>query len=326
MSTVPLASVTGSRMQSDPTERPFASVQSLRHHIIDDVCTGLGWAPDSRLRWLFMPLIWPGARQFAKVCSSFDRQVAEEGIAAAMRRVLTRFAQRVEVDGAEQIPAEGPLLVLANHPGTFDGVAISAVLGRNNLKILVWAWPLLCHLTATSDHMIFATSDPYQRMAVLHSVTNRLRGGDALLIFPTSDLDPDPDVQPGSAEALQRWSPSIGLILRRAPETRVLITIVSGVLAPKFLRHPLARLPKNVKRQRTVAEMLQMLQQLVVPRSLKLTPRVSFSKPLTLEELADGGGATGINRRVIAEAEAVLARHVSNRPGLEQRLAVGVPL
>jgi len=293
------------------------SVATLRHDLIEDVSTGLNWAPDSWLRLVFWPLMWIGAHLFARLCYRFDRQVAEAGIVAAMRGFLLHFARSVEVSGGELVPSEGPLLVLANHPGTFDSILVSAMLGRNDLQILAWGWPVLRRLPETSRHMIYATDDPHQRMGVFRSAIDRLRAGNALLIFPTSDLDPDPDAQAGSEEALQRWSTSIEMFLRQAPATRVQIAIMSGVLVPRFLRHPLARLPKTAKGRRTVAELLQMLQQLVLPRSLELVPRLSFSRLLTSEELTRRLDAAGIHQEIIAEAETLLTEHMTTpRPAL----------
>jgi hypothetical protein len=216
-------------------------------------------------------------------------------------------------------------LILANHPGTFDSIFVSAMLRRDDLQILAWGWPLLRRLPETSHHMIYATDDPHQRMSVFRAGIRRLQAGDALLIFPTSDLDPDPDAQTGSAEAFQRWSTSLGLFLRQVPETRVQIAIMSGVLVPRFLHHPLARLPKSVKSRRTVAELLQMLQQLVLPSTLQVTPRISFGRPLTLEELARVHGVPGIHQGIIVEAEAVLARHMAP-PRPPSRQLEGRPL
>jgi hypothetical protein len=284
---------------------------ALTHSIIEDVYTALNWAPESWLRPLFRPLAWLGAHRFARMCSRFDQRVAEAGIVSAMRSLLRNFARLVEVSGAEQIPAHGPLLILANHPGTFDSIFISAMLGRDDLQILAWGWPLLRRLPETSRHMIYATDDPYQRMGVLRESIRRLKAGNAVLIFPTSDLDPDPDAQAGSADAFRRWSTSIDLLLRQVPSARVQIAIISGVLVPRFLNHPLARLPKSDKGRRTVAELLQMLQQLVFPWSLQVVPRLSFGKPLSFEELAGREGALGVHQRMIAEAEAVLAAHMA---------------
>ena len=294
-----------------------ASVEALRRSTIEDVYTILGWAPDNLLRWLFLPLIWPGSHLFARGCSRFDNEVAQTGIAEAMSRMLPRFARKVQLNGAERIPREGALIVLANHPGTFDSMLLAATIRRDDLQVIAWEWPLLRRLSATSRHIIFASEDPHQRMGVVRTAISRLKAGDALLVYPTSDLDPDPDVQPGSKDALQRWSPSIELFLRQVPGAQVVVAIVSGVVAPNLLRHPLARLPKSAKRQRSVAELLQMLAHLAFPWTLALVPRLSFSSPLTLEELNGRNGPSGIHRAITDVAESLLASHMQHLPHRE---------
>ena len=63
-----------------------------------------------------------------------------------------------------------------------------------------------------------------------------------------------------------------------------------------------------------IAEFLQMIQHLVWPRSLQLNPALSFSPPLSLEELDPAGGAAsqpGWHDILVAKAKALLAEHVA---------------
>lgn len=287
----------------------LTTVVTLRRHVINDICTGLGLSADNRLRKLCQPLIWLPSHQFAKLCAWFDNEIEQRGITAAMQRLLPRFARSVEVHGAEQVPAAGPLLVAANQPGTFDVVAISASLGRDDLQIMALGWPVLRHMPTFSRHLIFTTLDPHQRIGAVRSAIERLQAGDALLIFPTADLDPD--VLPGADAAIERWSPSLELFLRQVPETKVLPAVVSGVLSSKRLRHPLARIPRTAKGQRTVAEMLQMGQQMFFPWSFDLAPRATFGKALNVEELGASYGRSGVQPKIIEQAHALLATHMA---------------
>jgi hypothetical protein len=79
----------------------------------------------------------------------------------------------------------------------------------------------------------------------------------------------------------------------RLPEARVQIAIMSGVLAPRFLHHPLARLPKSVKCRRTVAALLQMLQPLAFPWSIRMVPRLPFGRLVTFADLTREAGMPG---------------------------------
>ncbi len=42
---------------------------------------------------------------------------------------------------------------------------------------------------------------------------------DAVLIFPTGRIDPDPALSPEAVHDLGKWSPSIEIILRHVPQT-----------------------------------------------------------------------------------------------------------
>jgi len=49
-------------------------------------------------------------------------------------------------------------------------------------------------------------------------------------------------VQGGSLENLKNWSPSLEIMLRKAPETQLSLAMVSGVLMRRFVHHPLTLL------------------------------------------------------------------------------------
>ena len=130
------------------------------------------------------------------------------------------------------------------------------------------------------------------------------------MLFPTGILDPDPAVLPGADEALGQWSRSVEIFLRAVPETRVLVTIVSGVLAPECLRNPLTKLRRTFWHQQRIAEYIQVSQMIFSGRKLNLTPKVSFAEPLTLEELREEGGSEGITELIVERARQLMAVHI----------------
>jgi hypothetical protein len=69
------------------------------------------------------------------------------------------------------------------------------------------------------------------------------------------------------------------------PETQLVPTIVGGVLSPRFLKHPLARLAPPGWERIKLAEMLQIMQQLVFGTRLDLHPTVHFGTPVRLDGL-----------------------------------------
>lgn len=292
--------------------------RSLTQETVNDVITSLGWCRAHWLRRLATPILWPACRRFAEALVGADERVEHGGLAEAMKWLLPRFAQSVEVQGAADVPSEGPLLVLANHPGTPDEMVVGASLGRSDLQIMALGWPMLRRLPAVSRHLIFTSSDPQQDMGAVREAIRRLRRGDALLIFPTADLDPDPDVQSGASESLERWSPSIELMLRYAPETKVQAAMVSGVISPGILRSPLFKLRKGAKNQRIAAEVVQISLQMLFPRVLRLRPRLSLGQALTVPALASAGGGMGIYQGILAEARRLLAQHVLTRSAMSR--------
>jgi hypothetical protein len=249
--------------------------------------------------------------RFAHVGARFDHWVRHLGFAEAARRLLPTFYTGYQAFGREHIPQSGPLLVTSNHPGVADGLVIAASVGRDDLKVVAGDIPFLMSLPSVREHFLFATRDTHQRMAILRSAIRHLRTGGSLLIFPSGHIDPDPAVLPGAREALDEWSPSVELMLRRAPDARVLVTIVSGVLARACTRSPVTWARKLPRDRQRIAEFIQVIQQMVFERSFSLVPDVSFAEPVTLEDLQDAGGLSGAMDALVSHAQRLFTRHTA---------------
>jgi hypothetical protein len=286
-------------------------VCELRSSLTDDLMRLLGLPKKGLPRILLNPFLWFPANTFSRLADTFDRTVEQLGLCEACQWALSKFALGADIKGEEYIPRDGPLLIAANHPGTVDGLAIASYIPRPDLKIVVTGIPFVQKLKSTAKHLIYTTFDPHERMTTIRSIIRQLEAGGALLIFPTGTVDPDPDIMPGAYEALEEWSPSLELIIRKVPQTQILLTIVSGVLNPSFLQSPFARLHKGLRERQKVAEFLQVVQQLFFPKSLSLLPRVSFAPPFTIPQLHHLGGSKQILRAVIEKAQLLLAEHTS---------------
>ena len=182
-----------------------------------------------------------------------------------MRRIMPYFVTDLRVWGQSNVPADGPLLIISNHPGTYDSIAISAALPRNDLKIIAGGYPFLRQMPSASQHLLFVSADIQERMTSLRNAIRHLKQGSSLLIFPSGRVEPDPAVLPGASQAMSTWSPSLELILRQVPEAQVLITIASGVISPRFLESPLVRFWREKRDPQTVAEVLPDTDPDVVP-------------------------------------------------------------
>jgi hypothetical protein len=154
--------------------------------------------------------------------------------------------------------------------------------------------------------MIYTTGDAQVRMAVTRESIRHVQSGGALLVFATGKVDPDPAVLPGGLESLQDWSPSLPLFLRRVPETALLVTIVSGVLAPSCFRHPLTRLRKGQRQRQFLAEFIQISQQVLFGRRFPITPTIRFAPPLISTEVSIRE-TRAVQAAIIARAQSLLA-------------------
>ncbi|MGL4649627.1 MAG: lysophospholipid acyltransferase family protein, partial [Caldilineaceae bacterium] len=245
-----------------PTEAPVrhlpVNVTLIRKSLLDEIMTSRGVDPNGRLRDLVEPLVARSIDRFVQMMAEVDRLTATQSFFEAARWMLPHFARGVEVIGAESVPADGPVLFVSNHPGNFDEVVIAANVSRPDLRIFANSHPILTQFPAISRHAVFSkANDPLARMNALRSGIRNLRQGSSLLIFPTGRTDPDPRRIAGAGEAIENWSPSVELIVNKAPETQVVVTLVSGVVSRPILNNPLLRLRKQQLERQKLAGTIQ---------------------------------------------------------------------
>jgi hypothetical protein len=257
-------------------------------------------------RRLVEALCWLPARRFARQMADFDHRVGIEGLRQGSRRTLDRYVSRLEVIGLEHVPTSGPLLVFSNHPGMTDTLALFSSLPRPDLRIVASERPFLHALTSVSRQLIYVPDDPSRRMGVVRSVVGHLRRGGAALTFPAGEIEPDPACMPGAIDSLETWSESIAVFARLVPETRLLVAIVSGVIWPASLVHPLTRLGKGQKESERIAASLQILAHMLRPSLRPVAVRVAFSPPTPAAELA-GGDSTALMEAVKGQARRLIA-------------------
>jgi 1-acyl-sn-glycerol-3-phosphate acyltransferase len=287
-----------------PPEREGAAV--FREKIIDEIFYALGLPRNGASRHIFGPLFRHPAGGLGRIAARADEAAATSGITGAARRILPDLSLRVSARGTETIPADGPLLVVANHPGGLDSVAILATTPRNDMNVVISDVPFTRAFEAAGRYFVFAPPGPAGRAAALRGAIARLRAGRALLIFPHGDVEPDPELGPGSHEAIGDWSRSLEIILRKAPGTRLLVVIASGALLPRFARSPLVRIRRSAPRRQKLAEVLQFIRQVTRPGSVRLDIRLSFAEPVEGADLI----AKGTMPAVAAIARRLLADHM----------------
>ena len=288
----------------------YASVGELRRAISTEALVAAGVPRSGPLQTLLRPLVWPPCHRFARLAAEFDRRAALDGFSQATHWALSNFVEGSRAIGTEHIPATGPLVVASNHPGSYDALLIASSVGRDDLKILVSDVPFLRNMHATSSNFIYTETNQngtHSRAGTARESVRHLRAGGALLVYASAQVDPDPALLPGAREELQRWSSSLALFVRQVPETAVLVSIVSGVLAPSCYRHPLTRLRKEQRLKQFLAEFIQISQQVLLGRRFGLRPTVRFAEPLTAADLGGGRDPEAARATIIARAEGLLA-------------------
>src|SRR4051812_25096085 len=75
----------------------------------------------------------PSAR-LGRTLARFDALIGSIGIARAARAALTSLGASLEASGVA--PSQGPLLVVTNHPGAYDALALLASLGRDDVALV----------------------------------------------------------------------------------------------------------------------------------------------------------------------------------------------
>jgi len=286
----------------------------LTHQITDEIFKALGLSTEVWWRKFVTPWVNRPSAAFAKIVAEFDDDVLKYDFTEAARRILPYFVKNVRVSGADLIPDKGPLLITSNHPGTYDSLVIAANLPRKDLKILAGNIPFLQNLPATQRHIIHTTIDTHDRMTVCRRILRHLKTGGSLLIFGSGGIDPEPAYMPGADAEIEKWSPSIEFFMKKVPHTQVLVTIVSNVLAPHFIRHPLTRIRKLRRDKQRISEFIQVVQQMLSPGKILLNPQVSFAKPISMIEIISRGDSSKPLDSLIERAKQLLQDHMVSVP------------
>jgi len=279
----------------------------LSNTLILEILNAAGLPKTEQLQELIRPIFHKATEHMATIGLTFDRLVEKSGFPKAADWALTNWCKGIFARGTESIPKKGPLLVVSNHPGTYDALVITSQLQRQDIGIVASNIPFLMYLPSAYRHFFFVSRDAHERMAAARSVIRHLQNGGAALIYGSGTIDPDPAVFPEAAEHLEHWYPSLNLFLRLVPQTRILLSIVSHALSPKWAFHPITWLRKKGMEKRRIAEFGQVLQQLFRPGSLYISPRVSFAPPLTLQDIpTDQNPLLGL----VEKAKALMQDHI----------------
>src|SRR5437660_863667 len=203
-------------------------------------------------------LIRPVANHVAGRFVTYDGALGEAGMGHGSAWIVDDATGGLAVEGRERLPSRGPLLVVANHPGVSDAVALLAALGREDAWIVTGNYPFLRAMRLASRRFLFVSDDRADRLSAFRSIVSRLRSGDTVLVFPAGGLELDPAlVRDAALASLATWSRSVELLARLVRDTLVVPALVSGVISPSAFDHPLAKRREVPKERQRMATLLQ---------------------------------------------------------------------
>ena len=220
-------------------------------------------------------LFQPMARRFALIAHEFDARVGAHGLAQGSAWLVGRMSAGIVTSGLEHVPPQGPVMVLSNHPGMTDTVALfTSLASRPDLRVIALDRPFLRALPNVARRLIFLPEEQGGHMTVMRAAARHLQEGGALLTFPAGEIEPDPAAfgPQRAAASLQTWSSSYSVFARLAPRTRFVPALVSHVISADAQRHPLTLLRRTARDKEKLAAALQV----ALPRYRDQVARVTF--------------------------------------------------
>jgi hypothetical protein len=283
------------------------AVPAYRARITDEIVRSMGLDPSGFGRRLLGPLFRIPAGRFARIIARADEAIRSSGLPGGARSVLRDLGLEPVVWGAGGIPAEGPLIIASNHPGAYDSLALMASVPRPDLKVILSDVGFTRAFEAGRRHFVYALNTPAGRARAMRESLRHLQAGGALLIYPHTEVEPDPETSPGAAEEFGAWSRSLEIMVRRIPGTRLQVAVASGILLPRFVGSRLVRIRRDPAKRQKMAEFLQVSWQMVFPRRVRPKIHLSFAAPAGAAELA----ADGVMPSVLRISRRLLESHLA---------------
>ncbi len=263
---------------------PPPTIDQMAGEVIRDLTQSFHLNTDSWWYGWVRKLLMVPATKFAGLMHASDLKVATQSLWQVARDLLPRFSGGWEVEGGKNLPKEGPLLVVANHPGMTDAVAALAVLERPDVRLVANARPTLEVLPNTSEHMVYLNKQVPARMTTLRNLIRLLEEGSTVVLFPRGDIEPEPALYPGALESVAHWSESLGIFLSRVPETTLQLVLTQNVLTPQAWAHPLTRLGKTPNQKHEIGMVLQVIVQALFDK-WKIPIRMTLPEPILAKQL-----------------------------------------
>jgi hypothetical protein len=181
---------------------------------------------------------------FALRLLRFDRDIGAAGLRAAAGRFFSRLYGGIREEGQPPSGAGG-LLILCNHPGAGDSLALISRIPRGDLFPVVHDREFFRALPELYARTVPVPDDPKGRILSVREMARRLKEGGAVLLYPAGKIEPDPALPPEAGGTTAEsavsayWTDAAGLLAviagREGFEFGILPVIVAGVIPEKAL-------------------------------------------------------------------------------------------
>lgn len=248
-------------MEKHPDDNT-ALVEVMRQKLLLDIYNSLNIRHHGITAKAIKIAIAQPALKFCRHLIRVDQLLAAGDFNGALTYALSLFSLGVDHTATAEIPRQGPLLAVANHAGAVDFLAAIACLGRQDIHIVAGARPLLDHLPQFQKLLLPLDRNALNRMGVTRQIIALLQKGEAILLFPRGILEMDPAMAlPESIASIAAWSDSVGLFLKKVPETILQPMVISNALSPTIWKNFITGLGKTTKQKLQIS----MIQQMALP-------------------------------------------------------------
>lgn len=261
-----------------------------------------------------------------------DRRLARQEVVGGMSWVLRRYYAGVRhVCGA--VPPKGPVLLVGNHPGLGDLPALAVVGGRDDLRAVAKERALMADMHGVLGRCVLINESLASRAKAVRRVIDAFRRGEAVVVYPGSDIEPDPAVFGDQSDFLAPWEPYIDTIIRRAARAGLTVPVVpvytEGVHSvPRSLRW-LVPPTLGTKAREGRAALITMMTRLARSRPVV----VAVGRPITLGSRSSSRGSRAADDADLTAAaraelyrlrDSVRSAEPSPAPAADYRSGVGL--
>lgn len=267
---------------------PLSTLElSLAQHSADEMVAALGLRGyPGWVQYVVARAFTKASLPLGRTLARFDARIEQQGIHRASAQTLHELGATWQSSSAA--PAQGPLLVVANHPGAYDALVLLAAMGRSDVAVIAAERSFLRALPSLSKRLLWVPDDrrSTQRASVVRQAFRHLSQGGALLHFGAGQIEPDPAFMQTSASPLRPWCNGTGALVRGLAAARGVVVgaLVMGVHSPRV-----KRLLVNRVAERFGISTLAALLQITVQRYREVRATVRFSEPCPAAELMRHG-------------------------------------